>query len=58
MTRLNELSAAQAARLIESGEATSEALAAACLERIAARDAELRAWAFLDRGQALGIGPR
>src|SRR5258706_431274 len=53
MIPLNELSAAQAARRIEAGEATSEALAAACLERIAAREKEVRAWAFLDREQAL-----
>lgn len=51
--RLNQLSAAQAARRIAAGEATSEALAAACLERIAERDDEVRAWAFLDRERAL-----
>src|SRR6185503_942023 len=50
---LNELSAAEAARRIEAGEATCEALAATCLERIAAREKEVRAWAFLDREQAL-----
>jgi len=50
---LNELSAAEAARRIEAGETTSEALAAACLERIAERDEEVRAWAFIDRDQAL-----
>ena len=50
---LNELTAAEAARRIERGEATAEALAAACLERIAARDEEVRAWAFLDRERAL-----
>jgi Asp-tRNA(Asn)/Glu-tRNA(Gln) amidotransferase A subunit family amidase len=50
---LNELSATEAARRIEAGETTSEALAAACLERIAERDEEVRAWAFIDRGQAL-----
>ncbi len=54
MTRpLNELSAAEAARRIEAGDITAEALAAACLERIAARDEEVRAWVFLDRGRAL-----
>src|SRR5258706_2437928 len=53
MIPLNELSAAQAARRIEAGEATSEALAAACLARIAGREKEVRAWAFLDREQAL-----
>ena len=50
---LNELSAAEAARRIEAGDITVEALAAACLERIAARDEEVRAWAFVDRSRAL-----
>jgi len=50
---LHQLSAAQAAQRIERGETTCEALAAACLERIAARDEEVRAWAFIDRKQAL-----
>jgi Asp-tRNA(Asn)/Glu-tRNA(Gln) amidotransferase A subunit family amidase len=50
---LNELTAAEAARRIERGEATAEALAAACLERIAAREETVRAWAFIDRGRAL-----
>ena len=50
---LNELSAAEAARRIAAGETTAEALAAACLERIAAREGELHAWAFVDRDQVL-----
>src|SRR4051812_42311097 len=50
---LNELSAAEAARRIEGGETTSEALAAACLERIAEREEAVHAWAFIDRAQAL-----
>ncbi|TAK84136.1 MAG: amidase [Betaproteobacteria bacterium] len=50
---LNELSAAQAARRIERQEITCEALANACLERIAARDDEVRAWAFIHQKQAL-----
>jgi Asp-tRNA(Asn)/Glu-tRNA(Gln) amidotransferase A subunit family amidase len=49
----NQLSAAQAARAIAAGELTCEALAAACLERIAERDERVRAWAFIDRKQAL-----
>jgi Asp-tRNA(Asn)/Glu-tRNA(Gln) amidotransferase A subunit family amidase len=49
----HELSAAQAARSIAAGELTSEALVASCLERIAERDETVRAWAFLDRAQAL-----
>ena len=50
---LNELSATEAARRLESGEATSEALVHACLERIGQRDETVRAWAFLDRARAL-----
>ena len=34
-------------------ELSAEALAASCLERIAERDEKVRAWAFLDRKQAL-----
>jgi len=52
-TPLNELSAAEAARQIESRELTAEALAAACLEHIAERDDAVRAWAFLHAKQAL-----
>jgi Asp-tRNA(Asn)/Glu-tRNA(Gln) amidotransferase A subunit family amidase len=52
-TPLNELSAAEAARRIEAGELTAEALAAACLERIAERDDAVRAWAFIHARQAL-----
>jgi len=51
--KLNELTAAQAARLIESRAATSEALVAACLERIREREETVRAWAFIDPKQAL-----
>jgi len=50
---LNELSATEAARRIAAGEATAEALAAACLERIAERDEAVRAWAFIHAKQAL-----
>jgi len=52
-TPLNELSAAEAARQIESRELTAEALASACLERIAERDDAVRAWAFIHAKQAL-----
>jgi len=49
----NMLSAAEAARRIAAGRLTSEALVAACLERIAAREPEVQAWACLDRELAL-----
>jgi len=51
--RPNELSAAEAARRIESGELTAEALARACLERIEAREPAVQAWAFLDPERCL-----
>src|SRR5205085_1355187 len=41
------LGAKQAAKLIERGELTAEALLASCRERIAQREAEVRAWTFL-----------
>ena len=47
------LSAVQAAALIAAGELTSEALTAACLERIAQREPSVRAWAHLDPDAAL-----
>jgi Asp-tRNA(Asn)/Glu-tRNA(Gln) amidotransferase A subunit family amidase len=50
---LHTLSATEAARRIARGELTSEAFVAACLERIAERDEQLRAWAFVERDYAL-----
>ena len=52
-TALNRLSAADAARRIARRELKSEALVAACLERIEARERAVRAWAFLDPALAL-----
>jgi len=49
----NELTAAEAGRRIARGQLTSEALVASCLERIAARERDVRAWAFLDPDLAL-----
>jgi Asp-tRNA(Asn)/Glu-tRNA(Gln) amidotransferase A subunit family amidase len=53
MEKLNELSAAEAARRLQAGSLTAEALAAACLERIAARNNEIHAWAYVDRDRVL-----
>lgn len=50
---LNLLSAGEAAGKIASGEITSEALVSDCLARIAARDPDIRAWAYLDAELAL-----
>jgi Asp-tRNA(Asn)/Glu-tRNA(Gln) amidotransferase A subunit family amidase len=49
----NQLSALEGARRIARGELTSVALVTACLERIAAREGEVQAWAWLDPEWAL-----
>src|SRR3990172_8859743 len=49
----NELTAAEGGRGIARGQLTSEALVASCLERIAAREPDVRAWAWLDADLAL-----
>lgn len=54
MIEPNRLSAVDAARLIARRELSAETLARSCLDRIAARDADVRAWAWLDRELALG----
>src|SRR5262245_15664272 len=60
----SSLSLSDAARSIERGELTSEALVSACLERIDERDEQVRAWAFVQRdyalaqARALDRGPR
>ncbi|TMH45493.1 MAG: amidase [Betaproteobacteria bacterium] len=51
--RLSEITGSEAARRLAASETTSEALVAACLERIAERDEQVRAWAFIDRAAAL-----
>lgn len=53
MDKLHTLSASAAAAAIAAGKLKSEALVAACLERIAAREDEVRAWAFVDGELAL-----
>jgi amidase len=49
----NELDAIEALAAIASGLLTAEALTRACLERIAARDTVVRAFAYLDPDRAL-----
>ena len=53
MTLLNELSAAQAAQKIKSGEITSEQLVRACIERIEAREDVVKAWSAIDFDKAI-----
>lgn len=50
---LNEISACDAAAAIAVGKLTSERLVAACLERIAAREDAVQAWAHIDPDAAL-----
>jgi Asp-tRNA(Asn)/Glu-tRNA(Gln) amidotransferase A subunit family amidase len=53
MTEAHELSAVEAVRRIKAGDLTAEALMRSCLDRVAARDDAVRAWAHLDPGQAI-----
>src|SRR5216683_952689 len=52
MTDLFRLSARDAAQRIAAGSLTAEALIRACLDRIAAREPEVGAWAYVDPDQA------
>jgi Asp-tRNA(Asn)/Glu-tRNA(Gln) amidotransferase A subunit family amidase len=53
MDFLNQLSATEAAARIAAGKLKSEALVAACLERIGQREKDVQAWAFIDPELAL-----
>ena len=58
MTDLRSLSAREAARQIAERRITAEALMAACLDRVAAREAVVGAWHYLDPEQALAAARR
>ena len=51
--QLHELTALDAAARIRAGEISSEELVRACLDRIAAREDEVRAWQHLDETYAI-----
>ena len=53
VTDLHELGAADAAAMIRAGTLTAERLVRACLDRIDARDPEIRAWTYVDRDHVL-----
>lgn len=53
MTEFNRLTAREAAARIADGTLTSEALVQACLDRIAAREGEVQAWAHIEPTQAI-----
>jgi Asp-tRNA(Asn)/Glu-tRNA(Gln) amidotransferase A subunit family amidase len=50
---LNELSATEIVAAIGAGRTTCEAVVRACLDRIAAREGEVQAWAHLDSDAAI-----
>ena len=50
---LHELTASEIVAAIGAGRTTCEAVMRACLERIAAREDKVQAWAFLDPDQAI-----
>jgi Asp-tRNA(Asn)/Glu-tRNA(Gln) amidotransferase A subunit family amidase len=47
------LGAKEAAARIERGELSARSLVESCLERIAARETEVQAWAFLEKSTVL-----
>jgi amidase len=49
---LNELTATEVVAAIQSGRTTCEAVVRACLDRIAARESEVGAWAYCDADKA------
>ena len=51
--KLNEFTAVEAAAQISAGRITSEQLIRACLDRIAERESDVRAWAFISPDQAI-----
>lgn len=53
MTNLNQLTAAEAARTIRGGEASSEEIVQDCLDHIGRVDGTVQAWASLDADYAL-----
>jgi amidase len=50
---LNELTATEIVATIGAGHTTCEAVTRACLERIAAREGEVHAWAYVNAEQAI-----
>src|SRR5688572_18778790 len=53
MAELHTLGAISAAAAIAAGRITSEQLTRACLERIAEREGQVQAWAWLSADQAI-----
>ena len=51
--RLNQLTASEIAAAITSGRTTCEAVVRACLDRVAAREPDVQAWAYIDPDHAI-----
>ena len=49
----HQLTASQAAALLAEGKLSCEELTRSCLQRIADRDGQIRAWAYIDADQAI-----
>ena len=58
MTKLNRLSATDAARRLATREITAQALLADCVERIREREPTVHAWTFLDLDKAMQCARR
>ena len=58
MADLFRLSASEALARIREGKLTSEALVRSCLERIESREAQVKAWVYLDQDHALAQARR
>ncbi len=53
MQKINQLSIAEAHARMRAGKLTAVALAQACLDRVAAREPEVRAWVHINAGEVL-----
>lgn len=52
-SRLNELTATEIAAAVRAGDTSCEAVTRACLERIAEREPDVKAWRYLDADKAI-----
>ncbi len=57
MTDLFRLSASEAVTRVREGNLTSETLVGFFLERFESREAQVKAWVYLDRDYALAVDP-
>ena len=53
MNKFNEFTATEVVKKIKTGQVTAEAVMRDCLDRVAEREATIKAWAYLNPEQAL-----